>query len=228
MDLSKSLDVFDPTKVRERIHVIGCGSVGSTVVELLARYGLTKFTLYDFDIVEPKNIANQMFTAEHVGKMKVEALRDIVCSINPDAKADIRMEPKGWVDQNISGYVILAPDNIEVRKEFVKQNRMNPNIKGVFDFRTGLFDAQHYAADWGDPRQIEALWKSMDFTHEEAKAETPVSACGIVLGVAPTVRVICDFGVINFINFATKGEIKKTILSSPFALNMGDGMVLAM
>ena len=68
----------------------------------------------------------------------------------------------------------------------------------------------------------------MDFTHEEAKAETPVSACGIVLGVAPTVRVICDFGVINFINFATKGEIKKTILSSPFALNMGDGMVLAM
>ena len=101
-------------------------------------------------------------------------------------------------------------------------------IKAVFDFRTALYDAQHYAANWSDPAQIEILWNSMNFSHEEAKEEVPVSACGVVLGVAPTVRVVCDFGVINFINFATKGEIKKFILSSPFALDMGDGMITAM
>ena len=39
MDLSKSYDVFQPEKLKGRINIIGCGSVGSTIVELLARYG---------------------------------------------------------------------------------------------------------------------------------------------------------------------------------------------
>lgn len=63
MDLSKIEMVFDPASVKGRIHIIGCGSVGSTVAELLARYGLTKFTLWDMDFVEPKNIVNQMFSS---------------------------------------------------------------------------------------------------------------------------------------------------------------------
>ena len=42
LNLSKSYDFFKPEAVRERIHIIGCGSVGSTVAELLARFGLTK------------------------------------------------------------------------------------------------------------------------------------------------------------------------------------------
>lgn len=36
MDLSKIEMVFDPASVKGRIHIIGCGSVGSTVAELLA------------------------------------------------------------------------------------------------------------------------------------------------------------------------------------------------
>ena len=53
LNLSKSYDFFKPEDCTERIHIIGCGSVGSTVAELLARFGLTKLTLYDFDTVEP-------------------------------------------------------------------------------------------------------------------------------------------------------------------------------
>ena len=89
MDLSKSLDWFNPDSVSERIHIIGCGSVGSTVAELLTRFGLTKFTLYDFDLVEPHNIANQMFRKTDIGKTKVEALQSIICEINPEAGKDI-------------------------------------------------------------------------------------------------------------------------------------------
>ena len=35
MNLAKSLDVFSPHDVKGRIHIIGCGSVGSTIAELL-------------------------------------------------------------------------------------------------------------------------------------------------------------------------------------------------
>ena len=67
MDLSKSYEYFQPEKLTDRVHIIGCGSVGSTVAENLARSGVTKFTLWDFDVVEPHNLANQMF---RISRMK--------------------------------------------------------------------------------------------------------------------------------------------------------------
>ena len=77
---------------------------------------------------------------------------------------------------------------------------MNFSVKAVFDFRTGLTDAQHYAADWSKKQEIDDLLASMQFSHEEAKEETPVSACGVTLGVVTTVRLIVGIGVDNFLN----------------------------
>ena len=59
--------------------------------------------------------------------------------------------------------------------------------------------------------------KSMDFTHDEATAETPVSACNVTLSVAPTIRTICSLGVSNFINFVKGGGLKKFIQIDAFA-----------
>jgi tRNA A37 threonylcarbamoyladenosine dehydratase len=116
LNLSKSYDFFKPEDCRERIHIIGCGSVGSTVAELLARFGLTKLTLYDFDSVEPKNLANQMFRQEHIGLPKVEALSGMIAEINPESKQNIRIEPEGFSNQKLSGYVFLCVYNIELRQ----------------------------------------------------------------------------------------------------------------
>lgn len=220
MDLSKSYEFFQPEKDKTRVHIIGCGSVGSTVAENLARFGITNFTLWDFDMVEAHNIANQMFTTKDIGRPKIEAVRDMILRINPEAEPDIKLEPEGWQGKLISGYVFLCVDNIDIRRDFVKKHFDHPFIKAVFDFRTGLTDAQHYAADWRNQKMKEDLLNSMDFTHEEAKAETPVSACNIALSVCPTVRVICAYGVSNFINFAKGGELRKMILADAFRFDL--------
>lgn len=183
--------------------MIGCGSVGSTVLELLARFGLEKFSVYDFDVVEPHNIVNQMFTYEHIGLPKVEAVRQILRNINPDIS--IRTYSEGYKDQPLEGYVFLAVDNIELRRKIAEENKYNDYIKAMFDFRTGLTDGQHYAADWSDMKSRKAFIETMNFTHEEAKLNSPVSACNVSLCVAPTVRMVCNVGVTNFINFV-KGE----------------------
>ena len=39
MDLIKSYDFFKPESCSDRIHIIGCGAVGSTVAENLIRFG---------------------------------------------------------------------------------------------------------------------------------------------------------------------------------------------
>lgn len=219
MDLSKSFEFFDPNKCKERIHIIGCGSVGSTVAELLARFGLTKFSLYDFDIVEPKNIVNQMFTCEHIGMKKVDAVEQMIKFINPEIS--VRKYDKGWTDQPLEGYVFLAVDNIEIRKKIVKANMYNEFVKAMFDFRTGLTDGQHYAADWSSIKERKNFLSTMDFSHEDAKRNTPVSACNVELCVAPTVRMICNAGVVNFINFVKEKKLYKLIVLDAFNLEKG-------
>lgn len=227
MDLSKSYDVFQPEKLKGRINIIGCGSVGSTIVELLARYGLTKFNLYDFDVVEPKNIANQMFRASHIGMKKTDALKQIICEINPDAEKDIKVFEQGYTNQRLSGYVFLAVDNIELRKKIATSNKYNAQIKAMFDIRTRLFDAQHYAADWAMSDQVEEFISTMNFSHDEAKEETPTSACGVTLGVAPTVRLVSNYAVANFINVVTGShKLKNMILTESFNFDI-DGITIA-
>jgi molybdopterin/thiamine biosynthesis adenylyltransferase len=219
MDLSKIEMIFDPSTIKGRIHIIGCGSVGSTLAELLARYGITKFTLYDMDFVESKNIVNQMFFQPNIAHSKVEAMANILCNINPDVKEDLILKPEGWQGETVKGYAFLAVDNIEIRKQFMEKNKYNPNLLGVFDIRTGFPEAQCWSADWSDRKQIENLQRSMAFTHEEAQAATHVSACGIIQGCAPTVRLIACEAIANFINFTSDKGLKKQIIVNPFNLD---------
>ena len=216
MDLSKSYEYFQPEKLTDRVHIIGCGSVGSTVAENLARSGATKFALWDFDTVEPHNLANQMFRQKDIGKQKVDALLDILCDINEEVKDNTKLQPEGWKGQQLSGFVFLCVDNIDLRREIVTQHMASPYIKAMFDFRTRLEDAQHYAADWSDFKMKKDFLASMNFSHDEAKEETPVSACNVTLSVCPTVRIICAYGVANFMNFWNGKPLKKLILADAF------------
>lgn len=218
MDLVKSYDFFKPETCGDRIHIIGCGAVGSTVAENLVRFGLTNITLYDFDTVEAHNIANQMFRTIDIGKPKTQALVEILTEINPELEDKMRVEAEGYHGQRLSGYVFLCVDNIDLRREIATANKGNPYIKAMFDFRIRLEDAQHYAADWKNPKMVNNFLATMQFSHEEAKKETQVSACNVELSVAPTVRQICALGVSNFINFVKSGgaAIKKMILASAF------------
>ena len=211
MNLTKSSEYFDPLMDNARIHIVGCGSVGSTLAENLARCGCTNFELYDFDTVEPHNISNQMFNESHVGAPKIDALVDILTSINPEIKHTVKLHPKGWKGRMMSGYIFLCVDDIQIRKDIVEKHFNSPYVKAVFDFRTVLESAMHYAADWKNQKEKQMLLDSMQFSHEEAMEEAPVSACGITLGVSPTVRAICAFGVANYINFVKGKKLKHFI-----------------
>ena len=217
MDIVKSYDFFKPEDCPDTLHIIGCGAIGSTLAENLVRYGLTNIVLYDFDTVEGHNIANQMYTEDDIGKPKVEALAEMLYKINPDLKGHIRLVPQGYVSQRLTGYVFLCVDNIDLRREIAQKNVGNPFIKGMFDFRMRLTDAQHYAADWSNPKMVENFLNTMDFTHEEAAQETPVSACNLTLSVCSTVRMIVSYGVSNFVNFVKTQNIKKMILADAFS-----------
>lgn len=214
MDLSKSLEFFDPlNQIKAPIHIIGVGAMGSRVAELLVRLGVTKLHIWDMDKVESKNIANQVYLNHHIGMQKVDALEEYLKDINPQIKIIKHGEFK---DDAIAGYIFLCVDSIELRYHIATTNKDNAMIKAMFDTRMRLEDAQSYAAKWEDASQKEMFINSMNFTDEEAKDATPVSACGTSLSVASTVVSTAAFTVSNFINLIRKDYCSSMIFTNAF------------
>lgn len=212
MNTNKHYEFFQPDSVKEKIHIVGCGAIGSTIAFMMAKLGLTNIVLYDEDVVEAKNVANQMYRAADIGRPKTEALRDLLIEINPEIES--RIELKGfYTNQQLDGYVFMAVDSIEVRKKITKVNKFNPNVVAVFDFRMRLEDAQHYAADWSSVKMKDDLEESMNFTHEEAAAQTPRSACHETLSIFYTITGIVGCGIENFVHFVKdRASLQKMML----------------
>lgn len=208
MNLNKSRTFFDPDKFDANIHIIGCGAVGSTIAENLARLGIKELILWDFDDVEEHNIANQMFFTHQINQPKMDAVEEICKMINPE----ISIKKKGiYTNEILSGYLFICPDSIKVRRTILETNLGNPNILGVFEGRMRLTDAQHFASDWSTLDKKRALLNTMNFTDDEAAADTPVSACGTTLSVNFTVRCLVSLMVANFVKFILTGELQKMI-----------------
>lgn len=216
MDLNKSLEFFDPAKVKAKCHIIGCGSIGSNVAELLARYGITDMVLWDFDDVEPHNIANQLYTEEDIGQPKTICLHKLISKINPVLKKSVKTKYK-YEGEPLEGFVFMCVDSVDVRNMIIESNWYNPEIKAVIDFRTTLLEGQTYFTDWSNIKQKQSLKESLNFTHEEAKANTPVSACGFELSVSPVVKICSIMGIVNFTNYINDKPTKHAIICDPYS-----------
>ena len=200
MNLSKSLEFFDPAKIDKRIHIVGCGAIGSNLCHQLVHLGIPKLEIYDFDRVEAHNIANQMFTEQDIGKLKTEACEDHAKEINPLVEI-IRHDEGLDPETELDGYVFLCVDNIDLRRQIVETNKYNPNMTTIMDFRMRLTDAQCYFAVCKEYSEINTLLNTMDFTHDEATTSTPVSACGVELSVYYAPNTVVSVGVSNFVKY---------------------------
>ena len=71
------------------VIVVGLGAVGSYAVEALARSGVGRLRLIDYDEVRPSNINRQLYAFwETVGRKKCELAVERVTAINPQCKIE--------------------------------------------------------------------------------------------------------------------------------------------
>jgi len=70
----------------KRAVLVGCGSVGSFVAMELARSGVGKFLLCDTDTLEMHNICRHQCGFDDLGRYKVDAVKDKILNINPNAE----------------------------------------------------------------------------------------------------------------------------------------------
>lgn len=67
--------------------IAGCG-IGSGVAICAARTGFENFILADGDVIGQSNLNRQFFDFADIGRLKVDALKDHILRINPDAKVE--------------------------------------------------------------------------------------------------------------------------------------------
>lgn len=207
----RHLDFFNPMSIKDEVHIIGVGAVGSHIASALARLGVRKIHIWDFDNVESHNIPNQMFTEEDLGKLKIDAVEHQLVKINPEISI---IKHEKYKDQPLQGFIFSCVDNIEVRKEIYEANEFNVLIKAVFDTRIGLDAGQVFSADWAKEEDIDNLIAVSEFKHNEV--EQVKSACGTQLTVLPTVQMTATFAVSNFINFIKAKTLKRNIVFNAF------------
>ena len=103
------------------VAVFGIGGVGGYTVEALARSGVGSFDLIDNDTVAITNINRQIIaTLDTVGQPKVEAMRQRILSINPEAEITLHQcfflpENKDEFDFSKYDYVIDAVDTVAAK-----------------------------------------------------------------------------------------------------------------
>ncbi|MCD6123389.1 MAG: sulfur carrier protein ThiS adenylyltransferase ThiF [Spirochaetales bacterium] len=69
--------------VKGTVGIAGLGGLGSNVAVMLARAGIGRLIIADFDRVETGNLNRQFYFTEQIGLEKTEALKDILGRVNP-------------------------------------------------------------------------------------------------------------------------------------------------
>lgn len=122
--LKKYFSSDDLAKLKSAsVGICGAGGLGSNVALLLARSGIAKMRLIDFDIVESSNLNRQQFFPRHVGQPKISALAEILRELNPAISIDTireKINPEN-LPQLLEGYPIWveALDDAETKAFFV-------------------------------------------------------------------------------------------------------------
>ena len=74
------------------VGIAGLGGLGSPIAVALARVGVGKLILVDFDVVEPSNLNRQQYYIDQIGLPKAEALGQNLSKINPYVKLQLHQE----------------------------------------------------------------------------------------------------------------------------------------
>ena len=109
------------------VLVAGCGAVGGFALEALARAGIGKLTIVDFDKFDETNLNRQLFaTINTLGKNKTTAVKERLLLINPHLKITeknikISSQTMDEIFNDEYNFVIDAIDSVNAKSLFIEE-----------------------------------------------------------------------------------------------------------
>jgi sulfur carrier protein ThiS adenylyltransferase len=77
---------------RAKVGIAGAGGLGSNCAVALARAGVRRFAIADFDIVTEANLDRQYYFRSQIGSYKVDALAENLLAIEPNLELELHRE----------------------------------------------------------------------------------------------------------------------------------------
>ena len=131
------------------ICVVGIGGVGSWVVEALARSGIGRITLIDYDEIAESNINRQLpALTSTIGEKKCRVMLRRIEDINPDCKVDVIddfLTTDNMQEYLSRGYdaVVDAIDSIKFKAAMIYYCKRNKILVVTTGGAGGLTDPTH-------------------------------------------------------------------------------------
>jgi len=166
------------------IGIAGCGGLGSNCAIALARVGVGKLIIADFDVVEKSNLNRQYYFFEQIGKKKVISLKNNIKKINPEVNIrayDIKLNPKNLIKIFSSCDIIVEAFDLAEMKQMIIETVLSempgkPIISGL-----GV-------AGWGDNNSIKTRQVGDLYICGDEKTETSEN----MPPMAPKVGIIAN------------------------------------
>ena len=197
-DYSRQSNIFDRyvwNKSKIPVNVIGVGASGSWLTLALAKMGIEKINVYDFDTIGEHNIPNQAFDLESIGRYKVNGLKSVV-----ERQSGIRLNGKVkevTKKDKLSGVVFMLTDTMSSRKEIYESViKHNPNIELLIETRMDLRCCRIYSVC---TTSIEHMRMYETSFYDDTEAE--VSACGTSQTVVCTAMAVASHAIWSFLNW---------------------------
>ena len=117
-------------KIRKKLQnssvgIAGLGGLGSNVAISLARAGVGRLVLVDFDKVEKSNLSRQYYFLDQIGELKTKALKENIRKIDSIIKIEIHNQKlkKGFMEKPFKDVdlVIEALDNAKTKSDFIEE-----------------------------------------------------------------------------------------------------------
>ena len=131
----------------KKVVILGCGSIGAAIAEILVRAGVSKLSLVDYKVITESSMDRHLFTRlDHIGLAKVEVLADYFRSINSSLKVKTYQEHllpntdlSKWIPDD-TDLIINSCDEPYIGHIALKVGRYS-QIKNIPLYIAGGFDA---------------------------------------------------------------------------------------
>jgi adenylyltransferase/sulfurtransferase len=200
-----------------RVAIVGCGALGCTIADLLARAGIGTITLIDRDVVEVTNLQRQTLYAERdarEGVPKAEAARARLCEINSGVGvraivADVTSEnaeallglaplPHARGSSSPAGVILDGTDNFETRyllNDVAVKHAVPLVYGGVIGTRGMLMNIGADAPRGGATRACDGPCLRCVFEQPPAPGSTPT--CDTAGVLAPVAAIVASMQAIE-------------------------------
>lgn len=137
---------------KKRVLIVGLGSGGASIAVELAKAGVGKFSLIDFDRIELHNISRHIAGVNELGRLKTNVVKDAILAKNPYASVDTFVfdmnNELAVTEEEIikSDLIIAATDSLS--------SRYNLNALIIKHKKVGLFGRAITRAEGGDVLRV--------------------------------------------------------------------------